>query len=172
MFWFLFLFHPFCSKGLSMEPRESKSRLWQLAVLPLRRPSLLLPPDHPGCSWTACSSPMAICRPEAAGPGDGGSLWGHMPQGDSHHRGACDTVLAGLPLCICPCVFWLAQPLFTIRVREGQESTTRARRAGQCLLLPFLLVRRQCEEMGRRQLDLTVTHTHPVHVLLSSLPSV
>lgn len=113
--------------------------------------------------------PLQTAGPTAARPGHSRNPWGHTLQADSQPQDTRAFLLAGLLLCTCLCVLWLAKPLFVNWVREEQESRQRGIRGSRPA--PPLLVF-PCEKAVRRNRKSLAglgSHGDPARVQLSSL---
>lgn len=140
-----------------MEPRKSKSKLPQLAALTSGIP----PSCSPQMAQAAAGRPAAPLRPSADRQAQGSwarsrrASAGTQASGGLAPPGTCEPVrLAGL----CASARGALAGAASV-CNPSQKSTTRVRGAGQGLLLPFLLVRRQRQEVGCLQLDSAATHT-------------
>lgn len=137
-------------------------------------PSSAPPLYHPGCSWTAHSDFAATCSPPGPrqlGWGDGRSPWGCMLQADPHHQDTCNFLLAGLILCICPCVLWLPKPLLTNpgQGRTGIPTTCDSPKPAMSPVPAF-----PCKKVVQRNVKSWIGHrmtgrAGPAHVQLLSL---
>lgn len=143
---YLFLFSFFPLKGLSKEPSKGSSVSWPHC--PFSNP---LPPDCPGCSWT---SQQPLCghlqtsRPGAAWPWRQQGSMGTHDSGGLTPPGHMQLSPAEIASVHCPCVLWLAKPLFTNlgQRRTGIPTTCDLQKPAIASRSRLFLIRRQCVE--------------------------